>query len=406
MKYDNGNMEEFFRKSLDKFNDEPSDDVWNQLDERLGEDKPKPFYFRWMKYLIPICLLLLCLSYGFIHQAKVLNDYKEKLSVVVKENQTLKADFDKLSYAQSQEIIEPEKIVETQIKYITRNILQNDTVYVYKYINRADQSNWSNNHGSMSNGNLFDRSGMAINQTGDLSRGTSFTNLDLNTKTAFSKPMMVPQMDPSIAQLFDGSRAEAFSSRMNFAKAKSQKKRAKKKIPNGPIIVTKQKPWGTPNYYYRAGFSLNVLNSMTGEKLSTSSLGFGYGFNQEIGLTTRLAINSGVMVNRQEYTIRSNESSFSEMEIQTYPEKESFSEIINRVEVENQLIEFPLGIKYDFYQDNRKRFFVNPTVKWSIYQPQEFYYFTTDARVNYVTSQKRFGYLNALNLAVGIEKHL
>ena len=83
-------MEEFFRKSLDKFNEDPSGNVWDDLDRKLAQDKPKGFFFDWLKYLLPATLLLCSFLAFSYYQMQVLEDYKKQISNVLDENKNLK----------------------------------------------------------------------------------------------------------------------------------------------------------------------------------------------------------------------------------------------------------------------------------------------------------------------------
>jgi len=91
MDHPNENMENFFRKSLDKFDEEPSGDVWAALDERLEEERPL-FLYKWIKFLIPVALLLIGFSALYHNQSQLLNDYKSHLSELTKENDLLKQE--------------------------------------------------------------------------------------------------------------------------------------------------------------------------------------------------------------------------------------------------------------------------------------------------------------------------
>ena len=57
-------IEDFFNKSLESFNDAPTDAVWAGLADRLDEEKATPFYKKSLFIIGMLSLLLLTFS-GF-----------------------------------------------------------------------------------------------------------------------------------------------------------------------------------------------------------------------------------------------------------------------------------------------------------------------------------------------------
>jgi len=413
MEYPNENMEEFFKKSLDKFNDVPSDDVWSELDKRLEEDKPRGFMMNWFKYLLPAILLLSGLSAIFIYQLNLLADYKTQLSKIIDQNNDLQDQLE-LKNRYGKDVTEPidqiytGKLVadETQSEFI-RLI---DTVYIIKYKENTSQPILM----SALNKIFFDFSVHETNQIldkqiGSIGHGLASSS-QLNKQESSRTPLLLTSsiMDQV---LVSQNAVDSIYTKMKYAyRGKSKRKRKKKKQgifePKGPIIIDQSDPWGQPEFYYRAGVSLNIINSLKGESFSNSSIGFGYGFLQEIGLTSRFSINSGIMRNIQEYALSNRNLPLEMSQISNFPNQENLRSNILRVEVENRFLEIPIGIKYDFYQDNKKSFFVNPAVKWSIHQPQQFNYYLEEDRFSSFSTYQKFGYLNAIHFAFGIEKEI
>lgn len=413
MEYPNENMEEFFKKSLDKFNDVPSEDVWSRLDERLEKDKPRGFMMNWFKYLLPAILLLGGLSAIFYYQLNLLEDYKAQLSKIIDQNKDLQIQLelknnDVTDVAQTVNPLYNGKLVNEELQSEFIRLI--DTVYIIKYVENESRPILM----SRLDRPFFDFSTHETNQFLDSHFGTIGHDLASSSRFTKQKSSRSPVLLSNYIKdrvLLSQSPVDTMFTKMTFAyRGKSKRKRKKKKQglfePKGPIIIDQSDPWGQPEFYYRAGVSLNIINSLKGESFSNSSIGFGYGLLQEIGLTSRFSINSGIMRNTQEYALSNRDLPLEMSQISNFPNQENLRSNILRVEVENRFWEIPIGIKYDFYQDNKKSFFINPAVKWSIHQPQQFNYYLAEDRFNSFSTDQKFGYLNAIHFAFGIEKEI
>lgn len=437
MEHPNDNMEEFFKKSLDKFNDDPSAAVWDNLDAKLDQDTPKAVFMQWMRYLLPAAVLLLSLTGMYVYQLKVLSEYKTELSAVVQENKDLKQEVSLLNNSNPKVATSNE--IESQaltLNDMTQAVatVERDTIYITKFrtknlwtpalanssfsfaptYRQANSSVRFNAINGISPYNSYAVAGG--NQGSGVSAYSAENNGGIGFDSAQGQKENQQQLSilssPLIGLRLDGLQSinhdDPFVDKMKYAYHKSKRKRKKFKLGlfenKGPVIVAKGDVWGQPEFYYRAGVSLNVLSSLKGEVFSNSSIGVGYGFMQEIGLTSRFAVTSGIMRNHQEYALSNNGLPLDASEISNFPFQEDLNSAVDRVEVENKFLEIPLGVKYDFYQDNQKSFFINPAVKWSIHEPQNFSYFLTEDRFRTFTTNQRFGYLNAIHLAVGLEK--
>lgn len=412
MEYPNENMEEFFKNSLDKFSDDPSDSVWHDLDKRLEQDKPKGFLMNWLKYILPAALLLFSLSAMYVYQLKLLSEYKTQLATIVNENKDLRLELVSQNNASSANL-EQDKIVQTeyaqQTSIINQTKLKRDTVFIVKYREQQQNINWlSAVQIPTIDFSVYTTNRVLLDQfnhpVSDLVGAARFENQESSDRTPFLLTTVI--QEGPLASL--ASEDPVFA-KMKFApKSKSNRKRKKKKLglfeAQGPIIIDKSDPWGRPEFYYRAGLSFNVLNSLKGEQFSNSSIGFGYGLMQEIGLTSRFAVTSGIMQNIQEYALSNNGLPLDENDISKFPNQENLNTDIIRAEVQNRFVEIPVGVKYDFYQDNQKSLFISPGVKWSIHKPQEFNYYLAENRFSSFSTNQKFGYLNAIHFALGIEK--
>ncbi len=426
MEYPNDNMEEFFKNSLDRFDELPSDEVWVELDNRLDNDKPLGFLANWFKFLVLAAFLVSGFSFIYYKQNQLLKEYKIELSSLVGENDDLKqklalgsSDIKDTKLKQEiplQQNIRRQQNAQTiperqqqRVVFQANNTSQfklvRDTVFIIKYVeNTFSQLNHS----------------LAESNTTPFASGEKapFSILNYPYKTSasnniFESDYTQNKNSPNVLSSHNNLSNRIVSSnipipdligRMKFNSiSKSKRKKKKHKPYEGPVMIDLD-PWGQPEFSYRVGVSISLLNSLIGEQFSNSSIGFGYGLIQEIGLSTRFAVTSGINKNSQEYALSNNGLPLELSQIGTFPNQENFNESIIRVEVENEFYEIPVGVKYNFYVDNQKSFFINPSVKWSIHKPQQFNYFLTENRIQTFSSERRFGYLNAINLSIGVEK--
>jgi len=415
MEYPNENMEEFFRNSLDKFDDKPSDAVWSSLDQRLEEDKPNSFVKKWFKYIFPISLLLLGGSILFWHQNGVIKDYKNELITIKDKNSALKNEINQIKSSniqhQSQEneivaTIEEKEKYTTEVK--TSFLTRIDTVYIVKYLPSETQNTWSYAQGKNTLNASTSIYNNQLDQFPDKLSYSKASPTGQNTRIILETPNTLSWgSHKKSGLLYSLNSSGSLIPEVKLARIISSKEnRKKKEIKGGPIIVVQDDIWGRPDFYYKAGFSMNLLSSLIGDYFSASSTGFGYGLTQEIGLSTRVAITSGAKFTHQEYTLSNNGLPLEMSQVNSFPRQDNYPNRIVKAEVENKFIEIPLGLKYDFYRDSNKTFFLNPAVKFSLHKPQQFSYFLSENRFEIFSTDNRFAYLNAINLAVGVEKNI
>lgn len=411
MDHPNENMENFFRKSLDKFDEEPSGDVWAALDERLDEDRPL-FIYKWLKFLFPIALLLIGFSALYYNQNQLLNDYKSHLSELTKENEILRqekqleaqSEKDLTSAIPSSTNIDAASPIQIVEKYVDRIRLIRDTVYLTKYLQRPLLGSETNSLTQATfQASKFSLQGLAQ----DHSSSNQFGKNSNLAQPRLSELAAIRFKDPTGYKIASSS-VKAFDlPKMKYARAKADfSNRKKKKFTQLPIIVKNLDPWGQPGFYYKVGPTLKVTSTLKGDLFSPSSVGLSYGITQEIGLTSRFAFTAAAMRSFQEYRLSNNGLPLDNNTISSYPDWEMFDAQITSIEVENHLFEFPIGIKYDFYQDNLKSFFINPAVKWSILKPQDIRYGLIDNRLHNYDGNITYGYLNALSFSLGMEKSI
>lgn len=418
MEYPNENMEEFFKNSLDRFNDIPSDSVWENLDKKLEDDKPFGKFRFWLRNSTIAAIMLLSFSGLYYQQYNLLDTYKHNLSQLTIENENLKKEVENhlsLLTSKSDKFDNEKSDVNAQFighhtqANLNRIQLLTDTIYIIKYIQPGlDKVNKLNTQFSFNprieNTNYRFRSSDPIQ-----AYIPTFNTLQNSNGTSTILKQTLPQV---LSKVYTASNSfvysesdEGVSTKMKYmSRNKSKRKRKKHKPAKAPVIVMDNTPWGKPEFYYRAGPSIHLLSSLKGELFSNSSIGLGYGFTQEVGLTDRFAITSGIYKNTQDYALNNNGFPLETNQISTFPNIENFNQSIVRVEIENKYLDIPVGAKYEFYKDNEKSLFINPAIKWSIHEPQTFNYFLTENRLQTFSSERRFGYLNALYMSIGIEK--
>jgi len=379
----NKNMEQFFRNSLDNFSERPSEMLWDRLEERLDEEKP-PGFLAWLKFLLP-CIFLLGFTGLFLSQRKILNDYKSQISELIRHNDKLRSEVEASAALESR----------ISIPNITEEEVPDDEPIVQ--VNVRDRYKFGEGilarevHSELSLGATPPKSSRNV-----ISERSALLAISSLPSVSFSEDLLTSSLSTTLFQEIRLSKRH-----------QDHSKRKRKKIPDGPIIVKQGEPWGQPGFYYRIGPSLKIQTTLKGELFSASSIGMSYGMAQEFGLTSRFAFTLGLSRAFQEYTLNNSSGiTLRDELVENFPQAEDYGSQITSIEVENKFLEMPIGAKYDFYQDNIKSFFVNPTVKWSLHDPQFIRYYLTENRVHNYQGNRRFGYLNSIGLAMGIEKRI
>ena len=86
----NNNMEEFFKRSMDRFDESPSDDVWTNISDRIDLDAKwyDPIIFK-LRAILPILLAAMLVASNILYSNYKTSDLSNQLSFAKNKIQTL-----------------------------------------------------------------------------------------------------------------------------------------------------------------------------------------------------------------------------------------------------------------------------------------------------------------------------
>ena len=133
--------------------------------------------------------------------------------------------------------------------------------------------------------------------------------------------------------------------------------------------------------------------------------GIGRGIRAEYALSPKWAITGDLLYNDQAYTIESTQGNIPTENLKKYPGGLNEDSNVQNINTRTKYFDFNLGLKYTpNYNSTRLNFFINPSVVWQIYLPQEYQYsLSQQANIQY-TQKSYTGYFGSAHLGLGFEK--
>lgn len=375
----NNNLEEFFNKSLEQFNNSPSDMVWGALADRL--EMEETFRQRWERKLrryLPVLLLLLCFGAYFWYAQGKINALHTQMGRMVETNLALQGRL--VACGEQQEKSNEPKT--------TFNTKPNQ-----KIINTTATTPVINP--TLATKTIPENNAPIISPAPP----TSTTTLQATPK----KPAVVPQK-PTAAPKPSAPITSISSFSSNFPLAFI----APQSYTSLGVVYVKaiEAPALPSKANYRIGYTARLFNTFISEGRQLS-LGSSVGVRQELKLFGAWSLSNAIRFNQQVYYVGSNTGTISPVALARYPGGQEQAAPVRTIKVKSNYFDIPVGLKVTFGHTKKGfRYYVNPSAAWLVYLPQKFD-FTLSNNANILERDQRFyGYFGSGNLEVGLEKRI
>ncbi len=439
MEEQNKNMEEFLRKAMDGFNESPSDNLWDEINDQL--DANEPFYkkyLNWKFIFIPLLISgLFCGNVYWYSKSKLSTEQKhfiiqkDQANKTNKENSTNLNDDLVLSQLKVKALEEELLALKNKIK-TPENKLPSNLNQIQTSLTKSAAKSYpippSNSFITS-----FDRSSLEKSKTDDRQpkqKKFPFNSLNKNQNKIGSQGV------------------SSFDKQGNLSESENEESRPKQEIFEIPqieknkvvfkndeslgikvndvsLLTSKKsgllsflKPFKLPDLNLqriptidksgRFLFGLTIATFFThvNEKFEAIPNGKA-GINLEYQINPSLSIASSANYNYLQYHIKNP----SDADLSNLPLPLP-NENIREVEVRNSYFDFHLGLVIKKELNPKFRLFVHPSLAWQFYLPQTFDYefasttpLPNPPRIE-VSPKRFFGYFGSLNVDLGFEKDL
>ena len=388
---DNNRIEDFFNKSLEGFNDTPSDDVWGNINNQLNEETP--FYKKSFFIIGVIGILFLSLVGGLIYQ---MNTKMEALST---KNQEL-----------SSEIIVLKEQNDNQQKRLA--ICQNNIIIEKEQQSKATRSFFN----ELSSNSNFSRKGMAS------------TDFSMIKNDIGKNELSVSPSKNKGSQTESGNLSTNKKSDKEVKKQDSKKTIASKKSNQSEDNTLKEtylqgiRPYysrNTPikleNLYFPSKTISNRRNRIEIGFFTVKTdwlipngvdnfLDFGQSlqFKRNYDISNKLALIGGIGYSN--YTYNSKITSANLLSIADFPSLNERLGAIEQVTVKNEFLTGTLGFQYRLAKRRNFSPFIKSSAIWKLYLPQTFEYQLSIGETDIYTDNRYFAYFGAVDVSLGFEK--
>jgi len=439
----NNNLEEFLNNSMDHFDDVPSNNVWDSVEQKLDgemeEEKNKPFFFGWkfISSLIVIGILVASISVFQIKNNQEIKTIQDQLSQLENKNHINPNSEEKeLSTLSTQ--VELKSLEEDELKANTKEQepiksphTTQTTDQIISYNNSKNEypssknkskfnktlSTFKNNIDTKNNiPNIFERSNAPLSIEDDLSNSESLTQVvktaperknnniisSKSTNTLKKNKTDRNSIPSDLSNRKNQTVIESLNSKLYF-------------LPNNenqinllnlsePIIVNR--PDSHFSSRYRIGLNARFANTFI--KHNTDFNGTeSYGIRHEYLLNDRWALTNSINFNIQHYDIIGESGIVEKAVVREYTNRDFNDISIREIDVNAEYIDIPLGLKWNFKETRRGwNYFINPSAVWQIYLPQMFSFTQTDQNVIVRNDSRIIASLGSASIDVGIEKRI
>lgn len=397
MKEDDKRMEEFFRQSMDKFDDSPSRDVWGEVSDRIAsEETLMTKSKRWFRNALPFLALFFLFTAASLYSYATITKLKSQNSSLLIENEQLHHSISILNEDNA-----------TLKKTTTK--LQNDLTII-RQEKKNIEFDIETSQKALAN---------AIYQNSKLTQEFKLANI---LHLDYEK-----QLQTCMNQLEDYTLLSNNSKNQNKRLKESSLNPLSTHLAKGPILSKTNDPMERllkqqTNKYKQyvedeeeiKFFDLKYRYGITGRGFNTfvknsNQINFGksYGFIHELYLGRRWSLNHAVQYNEQEYTLESDRNGLSEEILKNFPDNPSAYANVSSVKAQAKYLDTHLGFKYQI--PNKKKtgsYYISPSAVWQLYLPQEFSYNLVQAQDLLVQKRGYVGYFGSINLEFGMEKYL
>jgi len=448
-------MEEFFQKSMEDFNDAPSDIVWDQLSDQLdNEETVFTKVWKRVRTVLPIALLLLSFgalslgSYTTIRALKNNNNLlqseniglNEKHAILLNTNQALKnknetliTDFDR----QKEQLLEIQEKIKKSQGAMNYSFDKDDNMMERLQLAEALNLSYESQLTACANGVTASNESLAMVQNEMallrkenerlvmIGQGVDGQGIDKGPDGGLvgnsgdggkesgssQEPRVVMDIEEEedrggvglkVKDLLTGEKVDEALSTVLDEKAELEKKVSElTEALAGKLNNASLKSW-----QYRYGFTGRAYNAFVpgGRNLHLSS---SYGLRHELTFKEKWSLTHSIEFNEQEYSVKTDSGALPRSILEQYPDSPGAYADVRSVKSRATYFDTQLGIKYQ--KPSKKGntiYFVNPSVVWQLYLPQEFNYELIQAQDLLVERRDYVGYLGSVNLQFGIERSL
>jgi len=369
MEDNNNNMEEFFKRSLEQFDEAPSNDVWTNISDRLTIET---------KWYDPI-LVVLKSAYPFIIAAFFVGAYhfyaQGKLDHYKNEISESKSTIQQLQDENTSYLSQIKEIEELKTDFLENT---NDKKLRVEKLLQENKSLRSENNQLLRNSksnNYTDNSIALQNLRSEIRNLQEKLKIKEAEVIALNNRNVFEQINPS------NRTTEVFCSQFKYLpRVRSNRiinlghllsiNKPNSINPNAP---TKTEMSSNQSYRrFRVGLKARYFNTIV-ENSQFVNPGFSQGLRAEFLLAKKWGITGDLMYNERSYSIGSEQGTFSRESLERYPGGIEDKLNVNNISTRTRYLDFNLGIKYvPNHHPNKANFFINPSVVWHLFTPQDF----------------------------------
>ncbi len=394
---DNNNIEDFFNRSLEGFDQSPSSSVWENISSQL--DVPIPFWQKYFFHILSCGLAIGMIGMAFyifslrtdIESLRIAMDSQEEyeeesmskddqLIALNQLNQNLKDELN-AGLNSNSELKQEISDLRKEIGILKRN-LKTAQVEIYS----TQLANIEKVSTGYEASELVSKEHLTAPDEGETEISANDRVLSTGFSTLESKKL------ESIADLNIKSRS---------AEEVTNYKRLKFHFPEAFMQ--------RPTFYeqYVPNFKYGVTASLIGTGTDVSSglfPGYSVGGSLQVELLKHVWLTFDGRYNKNFYVMDFNGSN-PEEEV-NFPRPRSIDENIRRVDVENSYLDFPMGISCQIPVSKKNSIYINPGFSWQLYLPQQYTYNTAMNDFIPYSESSYVVYFGSLFLNTGVERKI
>ena len=400
---ENNNMEEFFKRSLEQFDEVPSDNVWNNVSDRLTlEAKWYDPILTVLKSALPFLIAFLMIGAYHLYIQNSLTNYKTELSEaksIIENLQTENKGY--LSQITGIEQLKSDFLENINDKKLEIETLTKENKLIsfsYNQLLKTSNNN-RNSNDQLTLQNLR-------NEIRILEERIQLKDAEI---LAFKSNHNYESLSPS------NRTTELFCSQFKYLpRVRSNRIINQNHLlsVNKPNSVTPNAPSQTEDIsnirYKRFKFGLKAryFNTLVKDSRLVNP-GFSQGIRAEYMFGKKWGVTGDLLYNQRTYTIASSQGSFSPESLKNYPGGVDQKLNVNNISARTRYFDASLGIKYiPNFGTNKTNFFINPSVVWHLYLPQDYQFGLTQESDIHYTQRTYLAYLGSGNLNVGFERKI
>ncbi|MFK7934314.1 MAG: hypothetical protein AB8G22_12450 [Saprospiraceae bacterium] len=382
MENQDNNLEDFFNRSLESFNDEPSDLVWEGIDRRLA--RPIPFYHQKIFWLMNSIWLAIVMGLGWwgTGQQQVATDLQLEKDRLVVDNQDLRVGW--LSCQKTEELLSQE----LELACVLSNLSEKLTTPPSSFIPVISPKNTASTIIIPSLNDSFDNS-IPAQETQLIQAGREIKSYEIAPTTLLRKPLIntfSTAISPSIL-LLPPTDFTNFNDTIAHAGLPSFR-------------------WGTVGGLSAAYISVPDRVNWKYQSNSSYSVGAFSEFKVKSKLETYIRVGMNYGVDSYGFITENDPANV----INNFPTTDQIREDIGQVEIGREYLELFVGT-YSFQRARKKwRFFLGADYGLRYNFQNRYQYFTrgTEAAQRVYGARERVKEFSFLNFTtyVGVEKKI